>query len=107
MCSSNYPLFAVHPGTDQNPFFASKKVRTEHIITIGGSDGASLELPTVDIAGLARGRRLMRQLLKARVKLLLFSIAHRFANSFQALINEFTIFAVSCLRLSIRCIYYK
>jgi predicted acyl esterase len=45
--SSDFPYYAVHPGTDECPWFAKNRVVSEHSINIGGVAGARLELPTV------------------------------------------------------------
>ncbi|MEU2234073.1 CocE/NonD family hydrolase [Streptomyces vietnamensis] len=47
--SSDFPHFAVHPGTDENPLTATKKAASTQGLTVGGSDGARLELPAITI----------------------------------------------------------
>ena len=46
--SSDFPHWGVHPGTDENPWFASEKVKTTQWLTVGGVKGAKLELPTIE-----------------------------------------------------------
>lgn len=43
--SSDYPWYLVHPGTDENPWFAEGMVSNEQTITLGGPQGAVLDLP--------------------------------------------------------------
>lgn len=45
--SSCFPWFLVHPGTDENPWFAAKAVSTTSTLRVGGSRPASLTLPTL------------------------------------------------------------
>lgn len=45
--SSDFPHFAVHPGTDESPWLATNKVSSRHSITIGGPRGARLTIPTI------------------------------------------------------------
>ncbi|KAJ5371471.1 uncharacterized protein N7496_007563 [Penicillium cataractarum] len=47
--SSDFPIFIVHPGTEENPWIASKKEKSEHRIRIGGVGGASLSLPRIEV----------------------------------------------------------
>ncbi|KAF4966091.1 hypothetical protein FSARC_6186 [Fusarium sarcochroum] len=47
--SSNWPHFAVHPGTDENPWFAKEKVQVKNSIEIGGIDGVRLIIPKYTI----------------------------------------------------------
>ncbi|WP_081633313.1 CocE/NonD family hydrolase [Mycobacterium sp. 360MFTsu5.1] len=51
--SSDFPYYAVHPGTDECPWFATRRVISEHSIAIGGIAGAHLELPTVSFSNAA------------------------------------------------------
>ncbi|KAF4994730.1 hypothetical protein FDECE_13037 [Fusarium decemcellulare] len=53
IAASNFPFAAPHPGTDENPWTATQKIKAEHSLTVGGIDGATLELPTVDIGSLS------------------------------------------------------
>ncbi|KAM5342010.1 hypothetical protein ACJ41O_015041 [Fusarium nematophilum] len=43
--SSDFPLSAVHPGTEENPFLASEFETVDHSIVLGGVDGATLTIP--------------------------------------------------------------
>jgi predicted acyl esterase len=43
--SSNFPWYLVHPGNDENPWFATKRVSTEQTLRTGGPAAAFLELP--------------------------------------------------------------
>ncbi|KAM0470476.1 hypothetical protein ACHAP7_009540 [Fusarium lateritium] len=43
--SSNWPHFAIHPGTEENPWFATKRVEVKNSIQIGGVYGARLIMP--------------------------------------------------------------
>lgn len=47
--SSDFPYYAVHPGTDECPWFAESRVVSKHGINIGGAGGARLELPVVPL----------------------------------------------------------
>ncbi|KAL4735255.1 Alpha/Beta hydrolase protein [Aspergillus similis] len=42
--SSDFPIFLVHPGTDENPWIASRKEKRVHV---GGALGATLRLPMI------------------------------------------------------------
>jgi hypothetical protein len=42
----NFPCYVVHPGTDECPCFAKRRVVSEHNINIGGAASARLELRT-------------------------------------------------------------
>jgi uncharacterized protein len=43
--SSDYPWYLVHPGTDQNPWFAEREVENEHILVTGGAVASHISLP--------------------------------------------------------------
>ena len=45
--SSDYPSFIVHPGTDENPWLATKTSVVENTLTTGGLTGSRLELSTL------------------------------------------------------------
>ncbi|MFG2971104.1 CocE/NonD family hydrolase [Streptomyces sp. NPDC048288] len=45
--SSDFPEFVLHPGTDDNPWLATRGERTAQRIRLGGVDGARLTLTTV------------------------------------------------------------
>ncbi|MFF8632391.1 CocE/NonD family hydrolase [Streptomyces werraensis] len=47
--SSDFPHFAVHPGTDENPLTARKKIPSTQSLVVGGDNGARLELPVITI----------------------------------------------------------
>lgn len=53
MAASNFPYAVPHPGTDENPWTATRKVKAEHLLLVGGNKGAILELPTIDISTLS------------------------------------------------------
>ncbi|MFE1987867.1 CocE/NonD family hydrolase [Streptomyces mirabilis] len=42
--SSDFPEFVLHPGTDDNPWLATRAERTTQQIQLGGNDGARLNL---------------------------------------------------------------
>lgn len=48
--SSDFPHYVVHPGTDANPWFATKKSPSTQSLEVGGIEGARLTLPTITIA---------------------------------------------------------
>jgi putative CocE/NonD family hydrolase len=48
--SSDFPYYAVHPGTDESPWSATKKVPSTQCLEVGGVDGARLVLPTITVA---------------------------------------------------------
>jgi putative CocE/NonD family hydrolase len=46
LSSTDHPYYAVHPGTDENPWTATRRVRREHRVNVGAGDATSwLELP--------------------------------------------------------------
>ncbi|MEU9457183.1 CocE/NonD family hydrolase C-terminal non-catalytic domain-containing protein [Streptomyces sp. NPDC048277] len=45
--SSDFPEFVLHPGTDDNPWLATRGERTDQRIRLGGVDGARLTLTAV------------------------------------------------------------
>ncbi|HTJ71729.1 MAG TPA: CocE/NonD family hydrolase [Actinospica sp.] len=47
--SSDFPHFAVHPGTDESPWTAVERRRTTQGLTVGGAFGARLTLPVVSL----------------------------------------------------------
>lgn len=52
IASSNFPHCVPHPGTDENPWTATTRVKAEHSLLVGGVEGAVLELPSVDMSTL-------------------------------------------------------
>lgn len=50
--SSDFPHFAVHPGTDESPWLATARAPGTQSIEIGGPRGARLTLPVITIAEL-------------------------------------------------------
>lgn len=46
--SSCFPWFLIHPGTDENPWFAQKTAATISTLRVGGSSAARLTLPVLD-----------------------------------------------------------
>jgi putative CocE/NonD family hydrolase len=46
--SSNFPWYLVHPGTDENPWFATRRVPTTQTLRTGGIDAATLDMPVLD-----------------------------------------------------------
>jgi predicted acyl esterase len=46
--SSDFPRFLVHPGTDENPWFATTRVAAEQSVRTGGTAAASLTLPVLE-----------------------------------------------------------
>jgi putative CocE/NonD family hydrolase len=47
--SSDFPIFLVHPGTEENPWTASQRQPREHRIRVGGASSAYLRLPSIDV----------------------------------------------------------
>jgi hypothetical protein len=47
--SSDYPHYIVHPGTDESPWFATERKQTTQVIKLGGSCGATLTLPEIQL----------------------------------------------------------
>lgn len=50
--ASNYPHALPHPGNDENPYYATNRVKAEHSFVVGGIEGATLEMSTLDIGQL-------------------------------------------------------
>ncbi|MBP2327210.1 putative CocE/NonD family hydrolase [Kibdelosporangium banguiense] len=48
--SSDFPHFAIHPGTDESPWLATTRIPSRQGIEIGGPRGAQLTLPVITIA---------------------------------------------------------
>ncbi|MDQ0936854.1 putative CocE/NonD family hydrolase [Streptomyces turgidiscabies] len=48
--SSDFPHHVVHPGTDDNPWLATRKSRSTQSLDLGGISGARLVLPTITVA---------------------------------------------------------
>ncbi|NUP47756.1 MAG: CocE/NonD family hydrolase [Catenulispora sp.] len=46
--SSDFPHFLVHPGTDDNPWFATTRATTQQSIRTGGTRAAGLTLPVLN-----------------------------------------------------------
>src|SRR5712692_9991592 len=42
--SSDYPWFLVHPGTDDNPWFARKMVTNKQLVVVGGASPSHLDI---------------------------------------------------------------
>ncbi len=49
LSSTDHPYFAVHPGTDENPWTATRRLRREHRVKVGGGEATSwIELPVLN-----------------------------------------------------------
>ncbi|WP_433519566.1 CocE/NonD family hydrolase [Nonomuraea sp. CA-143628] len=48
--SSDFPHYAVHPGTGENPWLTTDTVKSRQTIGIGGATGARLVLPAITLA---------------------------------------------------------
>ncbi|KAJ5552466.1 hypothetical protein N7494_001844 [Penicillium frequentans] len=49
---SDFPIFAVHPGSEKNPWTATKREKSEHGLRVGGSHVAFLTLPVISLDNL-------------------------------------------------------
>jgi len=47
VASSDFPLYLPYPGTDENPWYATKGERNEQTLVAGGSTGSSLSLTVI------------------------------------------------------------
>ncbi|MFI6523059.1 CocE/NonD family hydrolase [Spirillospora sp. NPDC050679] len=47
LSSTHHPIFAIHPGTDENPWTAHKRVRRQHQLRVGGDTSSWIALPTL------------------------------------------------------------
>jgi putative CocE/NonD family hydrolase len=47
--STDHPYFAVHPGTDENPWTATKRLRREHRLRLHGESSSWIDLPTTEV----------------------------------------------------------
>ncbi|MER6135507.1 CocE/NonD family hydrolase [Streptomyces sp. NPDC001815] len=47
--SSDFPHYAVHPGTDGNPWLTTKRAPSTQSLEVGGVEGARLVLPTITV----------------------------------------------------------
>jgi putative CocE/NonD family hydrolase len=47
LASSDFPYYLVHPGTEENPWFASEYVANEQSLVTGGDMGAYVEVPVL------------------------------------------------------------
>ena len=48
LSSTAHPYYLVHPGTDENPWTATKRMRREHRVRTGGDATSWLELPAFE-----------------------------------------------------------
>ena len=48
LSSTDHPYYLVHPGTDENPWTATKRMRREHRVRTGGDATSWLELPAFE-----------------------------------------------------------
>ena len=50
IASSDFPLYLPHPGTDENPWYATKGERNQQTLATGGSTPSCLSLTVLDEA---------------------------------------------------------
>lgn len=51
--SSDFPYYAAHPGTGENPWTTTEKAAVDHSIRIGTDNGARLTLPAIRLTSVA------------------------------------------------------